>query len=83
MKKSIVVAVSVCHLSRQGGAESRCNRAPFRSISIKREYDVRVILPKYLCMSEEWKSKIELCDSFYIWILPGVPSTSVCWKYRV
>ena len=25
----------------------------------KKEYDVRVIIPKYMCIDEKWKSKID------------------------
>ncbi|MGL5260062.1 MAG: glycogen synthase GlgA [Lachnospiraceae bacterium] len=32
----------------------------------KEFYDVRVILPKYLCMKEEWKEKLEFVNNFYM-----------------
>ncbi|MCI8730020.1 MAG: glycogen synthase GlgA [Lachnospiraceae bacterium] len=32
----------------------------------KRYFDIRVILPKYTCISEEWKSKMEYITNFYM-----------------
>lgn len=32
----------------------------------KEKYDVRVILPKYMCMKEEWKEKLEYRTHFYM-----------------
>ena len=30
----------------------------------KKEYDVRVIIPKYMCIDEKWKSRL-YCDRFF------------------
>ena len=35
-----------------------------RNIFDKEKYDVRVMLPKYMCMKEEWKEKLEYIDAF-------------------
>ena len=32
----------------------------------KNEYDVRVVLPKYACMKQEWKDKMEYVTHFYM-----------------
>ena len=32
----------------------------------KEYYDVRVILPKYTCMKQEWKDKLVFRDNFYM-----------------
>ena len=32
----------------------------------KRYFDVRVILPKYACMKQEWKDKMEYVTHFYM-----------------
>ena len=32
----------------------------------KRYFDIRVILPKYLCIAEEWRSKMEYITNFYM-----------------
>lgn len=32
----------------------------------KEKYDVRVMLPKYMCMKEEWKAKLEYVAHFYM-----------------
>ena len=37
----------------------------------KKEYDVRVIIPKYMCIDEKWKSKMQYVDHFYM---------DLCWR---
>ena len=32
----------------------------------KNEFDVRVILPKYACMKQEWKDKLQYITHFYM-----------------
>lgn len=32
----------------------------------KKKYDVRVMLPKYMCMKQEWKDKMEYKTHFYL-----------------
>ncbi len=32
----------------------------------KEEFDVRVVLPKYACMKQEWKEKLEYMTNFYM-----------------
>ncbi len=32
----------------------------------KEEFDVRVVLPKYACMKQEWKEKLEYVTNFYM-----------------
>ena len=32
----------------------------------KEQYDVRVILPKYMCMKEEWKNRLQYKTHFYM-----------------
>ena len=32
----------------------------------KKNYDVRVIMPKYMCMKEQWKEKMEYVTHFYM-----------------
>lgn len=32
----------------------------------KEEFDVRVVLPKYACMKQEWKEKLEYITNFYM-----------------
>lgn len=35
----------------------------------KKKYDVRVMLPKYMCMKQEWKDKMEYKTHFYLDLL--------------
>ena len=32
----------------------------------KRYFDVRVIIPKYLCIKQEWRDKMQYVDHFYM-----------------
>mgnify|MGYP002916444893 CR=1 FL=1 len=32
----------------------------------KEKYDVRVVIPKYMCMKQEWKDKMEYVTHFYM-----------------
>ena len=32
----------------------------------KEKYDVRVVIPKYMCMKQEWKEKLEYITNFYM-----------------
>ena len=44
----------------------------------KRYFDIRVILPKYACMKQEWKDKMNYITHFYICLL--YTSSSACEK---
>ena len=44
----------------------------------KRYFDVRVILPKYACMKQEWKDKMEYITHFYMDL--GYKNL-LCWHY--
>ena len=45
----------------------------------KTKYDVRVVLPKYACMKQEWKDRMEYVSHF----LYGYCRTeSVCWDHE-
>ena len=32
----------------------------------KEKYDVRVVIPKYMCMKQEWKERLEYITNFYM-----------------
>ena len=34
--------------------------------SDKEKYDVRVVIPNYMCMNQEWKEKLEYVAHFYM-----------------
>ena len=42
----------------------------------KEKYDVRVMLPKYMCMKEEWKEKLQYKTHFYMDL---ALANTVCW----
>ena len=37
----------------------------------KEEYDVRVIIPKYMCIDQKWKDQMTYIDHFYM---------DLCWR---
>ena len=56
MKNILFVSSEAIPFMKTGGLADVVGSLP-RYIN-KEEYDVRVILPKYLCMNDEWKNKI-------------------------
>lgn len=64
MKKILFVASEAVPFIKTGGLADVAGSLP--KCFNKEEFDVRVILPKYLCMSEEWKSKMNYVTHFYM-----------------
>jgi len=64
MKKILYVASECVPFIKTGGLADVVGSLP--KCFNKEEYDVRVILPKYLCMSDEWKSKMNYVTHFYM-----------------
>ena len=64
MKKVLYVSSECVPFIKTGGLADVVGSLP--KCFNKEEYDVRVILPKYLCMSEEWKSKLNYVTHFYM-----------------
>lgn len=64
MKKILFVASEAVPFIKTGGLADVVGSLP--KCFNKEEFDVRVILPKYLCMSEEWKSKMNYVTHFYM-----------------
>ena len=64
MKKVLFVASECVPFIKTGGLADVVGSLP--KYFNKEEYDVRVILPKYLCMSEEWKNKMNYVTHFYM-----------------
>ena len=64
MKKILFVASEAVPFIKTGGLADVVGSLP--KYFDKRKYDVRVVLPKYACMKEEWKSKMEYKFHFYI-----------------
>ena len=64
MKRILYVASEAVPFIKTGGLADVVGSLP--KCFNKDEYDVRVILPKYMCMSEEWKSKMNYVTHFYM-----------------
>ncbi len=64
MKKILYVASEAVPFIKTGGLADVVGSLP--KCFNKDEFDVRVILPKYLCISDEWKSKMNYVTHFYM-----------------
>ena len=64
MKKILFVTSEAVPFIKTGGLADVAGSLP--KCFNKEEFDVRVILPKYLCMSEEWKNKMNYVTHFYM-----------------
>lgn len=64
MKKILFIASEAVPFIKTGGLADVVGSLPK---SFPKEYfDVRVILPKYLCMKQEWKDQLEYVTHFYM-----------------
>ena len=64
MKKILFAASESVPFIKTGGLADVAGALP--KCFDKRYFDVRVILPKYACMKQEWKDKMEYITHFYM-----------------
>ena len=64
MKKILFVASEAVPFIKTGGLADVAGTLP--KYFDKENYDVRVILPKYLCIKEEWRNKMTYKTHFYM-----------------
>ena len=64
MKQILFVASESVPFIKTGGLADVVGSLP--KYFDKSEYDVRVMLPKYMCMKEEWKEKLTYNTHFYL-----------------
>lgn len=64
MKKVLFVASEATPFIKTGGLADVIGSLP--KYFNKEEYDVRIFLPNYLCIPEEWKEKCEHVGHFYV-----------------
>ena len=69
MKNILFVASECVPFIKTGGLADVVGSLP--KCFDKTKYDVRVILPKYMCMDEKWKSQMEYVNHFYM---------DLCWR---
>lgn len=64
MKKILFVASECIPFIKTGGLADVAGSLP--KYFNKEEFDVRVMLPKYLCIPQEWRDKMQFRTSFYM-----------------
>lgn len=64
MKKILFATSEAVPFIKTGGLADVAGTLP--KYFDKKKYDVRVMLPKYMCMKEEWKSKLQYVTHFYL-----------------
>ena len=64
MKKILFVASEGVPFIKTGGLADVVGSLP--KCFDKEKYDCRVILPKYMCMRQEWKDKMQYLTHFYM-----------------
>ncbi len=64
MKKVLFVASESVPFIKTGGLADVAGSLP--KYFDKKEFDVRVMIPKYACISDEWKQKMQYKTHFYI-----------------
>lgn len=69
MKKILFAASECVPFIKTGGLADVVGSLP--KCFDKNEYDVRVMIPKYMCMDEKWKSQMKYVNHFYM---------DLCWR---
>ena len=64
MKKILFAASESVPFIKTGGLADVVGSLP--KYFDKEKYDVRVMLPKYMCMKDEWKEKLQYHTHFYM-----------------
>ena len=64
MKKILFVASEAVPFIKTGGLADVVGSLP--KCFDKRYYDVRIMIPKYLCIKQEWRDKLTYVDHFYM-----------------
>ena len=75
MKNILFIASEAVPFIKTGGLADVAGSLP--KYFDKRYFDIRVILPKYACMKQEWKDKMEYVTHFYMACGSYIPSKYV------
>ena len=73
MKKILFAASESVPFIKTGGLADVVGSLP--KYFDKEKYDVRVMLPKYMCMKDEWKDKLS-----YSFLYGPELEKTVCWR---
>ena len=76
MKNILFVASECVPFVKTGGLADVVGSLP--KYFNKKEYDVRVMIPKYACIPQEWKDKMEYVTHLY----GSGLEKPVCWYFR-
>lgn len=83
MKKILFVASEAVPFIKTGGLADVVGSLP--KCFDKRYYDVRIMIPKYLCIKQEWRDKLTYVDHFYMDYLGESPvcrDTDLCIRWN-
>ena len=77
MKKILFAASECVPFIKTGGLADVVGSLP--KCFDKEKYDVRVMIPNYMCIDQKWKEKMTYVDHFYA----GEDSTLELWKWNM
>ena len=64
MKKILFIASEAVPFIKTGGLADVVGSLP--KYFDKEQYDIRVMIPKYLCIKQEWRDKMNYVTHFYM-----------------
>ena len=75
MKKILFIASEAVPFIKTGGLADVVGSLP--KYFDKEQYDIRVMIPKYLCIKQEWRGKVKYYTAFYKQLGRRLPAVGV------